>query len=70
MGKRMVSSFSRAGYPSYERIDEDGQAKPAIYGHPWVNPDTLETSRKHGGKRSGPKGEPIEGDALVKRPLR
>jgi hypothetical protein len=35
-----------------------------------VNPDTLATLKKHGSRRTGPKGEPIEGDALVKRPLR
>jgi len=70
MGKRMVSNFGRADYPSYEKIDEDGQAKPCVYGQPWVNPDTLETSLRHGGKRSGPKGEPIDGDVLVKRELR
>lgn len=70
MGKRMVTSFSRAGFPSHESIDEDGQAKPCVYGVPWVNPDTLATSRKHGGGRTGPKGEPIEGETLVKRPLR
>jgi hypothetical protein len=70
MGKRMVTSFTRAGFPSYERIDEDGQAKPCVYGVPWVNPDTIETTRKRRIKRTGPKGEPIEGDALVKRPLR
>lgn len=69
MAKRMVTNFSRAGFPSYECIDEDGQAKPAVFGHPWVNPDTLATLRKHGTQRTGPKGEPIEGDALVKRDL-
>jgi len=67
MGKRMVTNFSRPGFPSYEKIDEDGQAKPCVYGHPWVNPDTLATLRKHGDERTGPKGEPIAGDALVKR---
>jgi hypothetical protein len=70
MGKRMVTNFSRAGFPSYEEIDEDGQAKPCVFGHPWVNPDTLATSRKHGSKRSGPKGEPIEGKAPVERARR
>ena len=71
MGKRMVSNFSRPAYPSYETIDEDGQAKPCVYGVRWVNPDTLETSGKHGGKRSGPKGEPIEGSTMaVKRQRR
>jgi hypothetical protein len=65
MGKRMVTNFSRAGFPSYESIDEDGQAKPCVFGHPWVNPDTLETLRKHGSRRTGPKGEPIDGEPLV-----
>ena len=69
MAKRMVTNFARAGFPSYESIDEDGQAKPCVFGHPWVNPDTLETSRQHGGGRSDPKGEPVV-DPLVKRELR
>ncbi len=71
MGKRIVSNFNRAGFPSSESIDEDGQAKPCVYGVPWVNPDTLATLKKHGSRRTGPKGEPIDGgDVLVKRPLR
>lgn len=57
MAKRMVTNFSRAGYPSYERIDEEGQAKPAIYGVRWVNPDTVSTLKKHGEQRTGPRGE-------------
>ena len=57
MARRMVTSFSRAGYPSHESIDEDGQAKPCVYGISWVNPDTLKTLGKHGIKRTGPKGE-------------
>jgi hypothetical protein len=69
MAKRMVTNFSRAGFPSYERIDEDGQAKPCVYGVPWVNPDTIETLHKRKIKRTGPKGEQIDGDTLVKRPL-
>lgn len=59
MAKRMVSHFSRAGFPSYEKVDEDGQAKPCVYGVPWVNPDTLATITKHGGRRTDPKGEPL-----------
>ena len=70
MGKRIVSNFSRPGFPSSEAIDEDGQAKPCVYGVPWVNPDTLATLHKHGSRRSGPKGEALPGDALVKRDLR
>lgn len=70
MGKRIVSNFSRPAFPSTEAIDEDGQAKPCVYGVPWVNPDTLATIAKHGGRRTGPQGEPLAGDALVQRPLR
>jgi hypothetical protein len=67
MAKRMVTNFSRAGFPSYERIDEDGQAKPAVYGQAWVNPDTLATLQKHGSRRTGPKGEPIDDAATDRR---
>jgi hypothetical protein len=70
MGKRIVSNFSRSGFPSSEEIDEDGQAKPCVYGVPWVNEDTLATLEKHGHQRTGPRGEAIEGDALVHRKLR
>lgn len=70
MAKRMVTNFSRAGFPSYESIDEDGQAKPCVFGHPWVNPDTLATLRKHGTRRTDAKGEPIQPDAPVTRPRR
>lgn len=64
MAKRTVSNFSRAGFPSYEKVDEDGQAKPCVYGVPWVNPDTLATIAKHGGQRTGPKGEPWKQGSL------
>ena len=37
--------------------EEDGQAKPAVMGVRWVNPDTFETIRVVGGKRTGPKNE-------------
>lgn len=57
MAKRMVTNFSRAAYPTYERIDEEGQAKPAIYGVRWVNPDTVATLKKYGERRTGPRGE-------------
>jgi hypothetical protein len=67
MAKRMVSHFSRAGFPSYEKVDEDGQAKPCVYGVPWVNEDTLKTLVKHGGKRTGPKGEPWKSGAKTDR---
>lgn len=60
MGKRMMSNFGRAGFPSYEEVEEEGQAKPCVSGVAWVNPDTLATMRKHGGKPTGPKGEPLD----------
>lgn len=59
MAKRMVTDFSRAGSASYEKIDDDDQAKPCVYGVPWVNTDTLATIRKHGGTRTGPRGESL-----------
>jgi len=62
MAKRMVTNFSREGFPSYEEIDEEGQAKPAVYGVPWVNPDTLETIAKHGERRTDAKGEPLSAE--------
>ena len=67
MAKRMVTHFSRAGFPSYEQIDEDGQAKPCVYGVRWVSPDTLATIKRRGGKRTGPKGEPLDRDDLGAR---
>jgi len=67
MAKRMVTNFSRDGFPSYEEIDEEGQAKPAVYGVSWVNPDTLATIGKHGGRRSGPHGEPLEDESRFRR---
>ena len=63
----MVTNFQRVGYPSYEEIEEDGQAKPAIYGVHWVNPDTLKTLDKHGGKPTGPKGEPLDDPSKFRR---
>ncbi len=59
MARRMVTNFHRPGFPSYEEIDEEGQAKPCVCGVPWVNEDTLQTMAKHGGRRTGPKGEPL-----------
>jgi hypothetical protein len=67
MAKRMVTNFSRAGFPSYEQIDEDGQAKPCVYGVPWVNPDTIATINKRGGRRTGPKGEVLEPQEVKRR---
>ena len=73
MAKRMVSSFSRQSYPSYEKLDDDGQAKPIVFGVPWVNPDTLRTIQRHdrrsGNLRTGPKGEPFEGIAPADRKI-
>jgi hypothetical protein len=70
MGKRFVTNFSRAGFPSYEQIEEEGQAKPCVYGTAWVNTETLATSRRRAGKRTGPKGEPVAGNEYGPRELR
>jgi hypothetical protein len=48
--------FDKEG-PALVPVEEDGQAKPAVLGVRWVNPDTFETIRVRGGKRTGPKNE-------------
>jgi len=65
MSKRMVTNFARAGFPSYEEVDEEGQAKPAVAGVRWVNPDTLRTLQRRGGRRTGPRGEPLDDAQLA-----
>lgn len=67
MAKRMVTNFSREAFPTYEQIDEEGQAKPCVYGVPWVNPDTMATILKRGGRRTDPKGEPLAPDETPHR---
>ncbi len=56
MGLRKVTLFDKEG-TTLEPVDEEGQAKPCVLGIRWVNPDTFETIRVRGGKRTGPKGE-------------
>jgi hypothetical protein len=56
MGLRKVTYFDKEG-AALVPVEEDGQAKPAVMGVRWVNPDTFETIRVVGGKRTGPKGE-------------
>ena len=56
MGLRKVTLFDKEG-TTLVPVDEDGQAKPAVMGVRWVNPDTFETIRVVGGKRTGPRGE-------------
>lgn len=63
----MVTNFQRSGFPSYEEIEEDGQAKPCVYGVHWVNPDTLKTLQKHGGRPTDPKGQPIGDPSKFRR---
>ncbi len=67
MAKRFVTNFARTGYPNFQTIEEEGQAKPCVFGVPWVNPDTLRTISRHGGKRTGPKGEAFSGVAPADR---
>jgi hypothetical protein len=56
MGLRKVTLFDKEG-TTLVPVEEDGQAKPAVMGVRWVNPDTFETIRVVGGKRTGPNGE-------------
>lgn len=56
MGLRKVTFFDKEG-TTLVNVDDDGQAKPAVMGVRWVNPDTFETIRVVGGKRTGPKNE-------------
>jgi len=56
MALRKVTFFDHKGV-AVEPVDEEGQAKPCVLGVRWVNPDTFETIRARGGKRTGPKGE-------------
>jgi hypothetical protein len=59
MGLRKVTLFDHEG-SGLVPVDEDGQAKPAVLGVRWVNPDTLETIYLRGGKRTDPKGQPLQ----------
>jgi hypothetical protein len=59
MSLRKVTLFDHEG-PTLVPVDEDGQAKPAVLGVRWVNPDTLETIYLRGGKRTNPKGETLQ----------
>jgi hypothetical protein len=59
MSLRKVTLFDHSGL-TLNPVDEDGQAKPAVLGVRWVNPDTLETIYVRGGARTGPKGEVIQ----------
>ena len=60
MAKRMQTRFDRVAFPHYDRVDEDGYPQPCVLGQPWVNPDTLKTIRKRGGRRTDAKGRPVE----------
>ena len=56
MGLRKVTLFDKEG-TTLVPVDEDGQAKPAVLGVRWTNPDSFETIRVRGGKRTGPHNE-------------
>jgi hypothetical protein len=56
MGLRKVTFFDKEG-TTLVLVDDDGQAKPAVMGVRWVNPETFETIRVRGGQRTGPKNE-------------
>jgi len=56
MALRKVTVFDNEGFAEVP-VEEEGQAKPCVLGVRWVNPDTFETIRVRGGKRTGPAGE-------------
>lgn len=60
MGKRMMVDFSKAGFPQYNEVEEEGMAKPCAMGIPWVNVDTLRTLERRHIRKTNPKGEPLE----------
>ena len=59
MALRKVTYFDKPGVAPRPE-DEEGQAKPNVYGVRWVNPDTFETIRVRGGARTGPHGEVLQ----------
>ncbi|HEY6419127.1 MAG TPA: hypothetical protein VIX59_08995 [Candidatus Binataceae bacterium] len=59
MGLRKVTYFDKEG-PALIPVEEDGQAKPAVLGVRWTNPETFETIRVRGGTRTGPHNEVLE----------
>jgi hypothetical protein len=59
MALRKVTFFDKVGAAGVP-VDEEGQAKPCVFGVRWVNPDTFETIRLRGGKRTGPRNEVLE----------
>jgi hypothetical protein len=59
MALRKVTFFDHTGQ-TLEPVEEDGQAKPCVFGVRWVNPDTFETIRARGGRRTGPSGEVVK----------
>ncbi|MBI2963812.1 MAG: hypothetical protein HYY35_08670 [Deltaproteobacteria bacterium] len=63
MAKRMMTRFDRAAFPAHETVDEDGYPQPCAMGQPWVNPDTLKTIRRRGGRKTDPYGRPLERSA-------
>lgn len=59
MALRKVTFFDHPGL-ALEPVEEDGQAKPCVFGVRWVNPDTFETIRARGGRRTDPDGKTIK----------
>ena len=58
MAKRMTTRFDRAAFPTFERVEENGYPQPCVMGQAWVNPFTLKTIRKRGGRRTDQWGKP------------
>ena len=59
MAVKKVTYFDKHGFVPHPE-DDDGQAKPNVYGVRWVNADTFETIRVRGGARTDPHGEVLQ----------
>ena len=59
MPLKKVTYFDKPGVAP-RPDEEDGQAKPNVFGVRWVNHETFETIRVRGGARTGPHGEVLQ----------
>lgn len=59
MSLRKVTFFDKPG-PAEVPVDQDGQAKPCVFGVRFVNHDTFETIRIRGGNRTGRHNEVLQ----------
>lgn len=55
----MLLDFQKAGFPAYDRVDEQGMPQPCALGVNWVNEDTQQTLAKLRIPRTDPWGRPL-----------